>query len=338
MTRLSLQLSPFAHNSLAFSPFYENQVALASGTNFSLVGNGRVSVVQFGEGVEGGKGIGVMRGWDTRDGVYDVAWSEVHENQLAAALGNGSIKLYDVTLDQLPIRSWHEHTAEIMTLEWNNLQKDVFVTASWDQTVKIWSPSRETSLLTVPAHPSQIYGATFSPHSPTILASCGSDGFIRIWDTRLPTPSPTQHSIPPPPAQMQASQSVQQINPNQGEILSIDFNKYVPHLLAFSSQDGSVSTVDLRNTPRGAEGMGVRQVGKAKLGARKVRWDPHASGRMASGGYDMACRIWQTTPQPREVYTHTAHTEFVMGVEWALFDPGLIGSCGWDGRLDLYRV
>lgn len=35
------------------------------------------------------------------------------------------------------MKKWHEHSAEVMSVEWNNLQKDSFVTASWDQTVKI---------------------------------------------------------------------------------------------------------------------------------------------------------------------------------------------------------
>jgi hypothetical protein len=36
--------------------------------------------------------------FDTQDGLYDCAWSEVHENQLVTASGDGSIKLFDITL------------------------------------------------------------------------------------------------------------------------------------------------------------------------------------------------------------------------------------------------
>lgn len=36
--------------------------------------------------------------YDTKGGVCNVVWSEVHENQLATASGDGSIKLWDVTL------------------------------------------------------------------------------------------------------------------------------------------------------------------------------------------------------------------------------------------------
>ena len=36
--------------------------------------------------------------YESQDGLYDVAWSEVHENQLATASGDGSIRLWDIML------------------------------------------------------------------------------------------------------------------------------------------------------------------------------------------------------------------------------------------------
>ena len=37
--------------------------------------------------------------YDAQDGLYDVAWSEIHENQLVSASGDGSIRLWDITLN-----------------------------------------------------------------------------------------------------------------------------------------------------------------------------------------------------------------------------------------------
>ena len=37
--------------------------------------------------------------YDTQDGLYDVAWSEIHENQLVTASGDGSIKMWDVMIN-----------------------------------------------------------------------------------------------------------------------------------------------------------------------------------------------------------------------------------------------
>jgi peroxin-7 len=37
--------------------------------------------------------------YETQDALYDIAWSEVHENQLVTASGDGSIKLWDIMLN-----------------------------------------------------------------------------------------------------------------------------------------------------------------------------------------------------------------------------------------------
>ena len=39
------------------------------------------------------------RRYDTQDALYDVAWSEIHENQLVTASGDGSIKLWDTMIN-----------------------------------------------------------------------------------------------------------------------------------------------------------------------------------------------------------------------------------------------
>lgn len=36
--------------------------------------------------------------YDTQDGLFDVAWSEINENQLVTSSGDGSIKMWDATL------------------------------------------------------------------------------------------------------------------------------------------------------------------------------------------------------------------------------------------------
>jgi WD40 repeat protein len=36
--------------------------------------------------------------YNTQDGLYDIAWSEIHENQLVTASGDGSLKLWDITI------------------------------------------------------------------------------------------------------------------------------------------------------------------------------------------------------------------------------------------------
>ena len=78
-----------------------------------------------------------MARFDTQDSLYDLAWSEAHENQVVVAAGDGSIKLFDIALDQFPVQSWQEHKREVFAVHWNLITKDTFCSSSWDGTVKI---------------------------------------------------------------------------------------------------------------------------------------------------------------------------------------------------------
>ena len=53
------------------------------------------------------------------------------------ATGDGSIKLFDIGLDEFPIRSWKEHNREVFAVHWNLVAKDTFCSSSWDGTIKV---------------------------------------------------------------------------------------------------------------------------------------------------------------------------------------------------------
>jgi peroxin-7 len=75
--------------------------------------------------------------FDTQDSLYDTAWSEAHENQIVVACGDGSVKLFDISLNDFPVQSWQEHNREVYAVSWNLVSKDTFVSSSWDGTIKI---------------------------------------------------------------------------------------------------------------------------------------------------------------------------------------------------------
>ena len=72
-----------------------------------------------------------------QDSLFDLTWSEAHENQVLVASGDGSVKLFDVALDQFPVSSWQEHNREVFAVHWNLVSKDSFCSSSWDGTVKV---------------------------------------------------------------------------------------------------------------------------------------------------------------------------------------------------------
>ncbi len=74
--------------------------------------------------------------------MYDLAWSEINENQMVVACGDGSLKLFDLGVNDFPVMNFHEHKREAFSVCWNPITKDNFISSSWDGTVKIVSSPR----------------------------------------------------------------------------------------------------------------------------------------------------------------------------------------------------
>ncbi|KAF5350265.1 hypothetical protein D9758_007779 [Tetrapyrgos nigripes] len=332
----------FAHYSLAWSPFHSSRIALASSANFGLVGNGRLHLVSVVPGPGGAPTINLDKYFESQDGLYDVAWSEVHENQVLTASGDGSIRLWDIMLNDLAIGVWKEHAREVFSVDWSNIQKDTFVSSSWDGSVKLWKADLPRSVTTIQAHHSCVYQALFSPHQPDLIATCSTDGTLKIFDLRVPTyvAGPNANNFTNP-----LSAAVLTVPASGTEVLTLDWNKYRPFTFATGSVDRMLKVWDCRMIKMGETGQ-VGGLCEATLpgheyAVRKVQWSPHRADFVSSASYDMTCRVWSTVPngaQPQLLYIHDAHTEFVVGCAWSLFEDGVLASCAWDGKLNVLRV
>ncbi|KAF8916027.1 WD40 repeat-like protein [Mucidula mucida] len=337
-----LQTPGFAHYSLAWSPFHNARIALASSANFGLVGNGRLHIVSLGppQAPGGPPTLNCDKYFETQDGLYDVAWSEVHENQVVSASGDGSIRLWDITLNNFAICAWQEHTREVFSVDWSNIKKDTFASSSWDGAVKIWMPDRPRSILTLQAHHSCTYQALFSPHQPDVVATCSTDGTVKIFDLRAPSYAPTTNAFTNP-----MSAAALTVPASGSEILTIDWNKYRPFTLATGSVDKSIKVWDCRmikmSEVNQVGGVCEMQLPGHEYAVRKVQWSPHHADVLASASYDMTCRVWNASPTvtgPRLMYIHDPHTEFVVGCGWSLYEEGVLASCAWDSRLNVFHL
>ncbi|CED84147.1 Peroxisomal targeting signal type 2 receptor [Phaffia rhodozyma] len=335
-----LQIPGYSNFGIAWSPFIPNRLALASSANFGLVGNGRLHILSSLGPL--GK-VQIDQYYDNKDSIFDLAWSELNQNQLVTAGGDGNIKLYDLNLQDFPIKNFHEHSREVMSIDWSNLNKEIFASCSWDGSIKLWSPDRQTSLVTILAHQACVYATQFSPHSPNLLGSSSEDGTFKLWDLRLPD-TRTSGTI----SGSGGARAVVEIRcMNGGEVLSFDWNKYKEGIIATTLTDSSIQTYDLRANRLSAPTSTVipSNVGPTSLPvhrleghvypAKKVAWSPWRADVLASGGYDMTTRVWSTIrPSPTFlVATQSAHTEFVAGLAWSLFEEGILMTCGWDGRV-----
>ena len=228
--------------------------------------------------------------------------------------------------------------------------------------MKLWTPERPRSVSTIHAHLSCVYQALFSPHQPEVLATCSTDGTLKIFDLRSQSYAPSANSFTQP--QTAAALTV----PASGtEILSLDWNKYRPFVLASAGVDKMVKVWDCRMVKLGPDvGQGVGGICEVQFpgheyAVRKVQWSPHRPDVLATASYDMTCRVyvtslrfpsisanvnvleysWTTNPptgRPHLLHIHDPHTEFVVGCGWSLYEEGVLASCGWDSRLNVFRV
>jgi peroxin-7 len=272
--------------------------------------------------------------FDTNDALYDLAWSELNENQLVVATGDGSIKLFDLSLPDFPVMNFHEHKREVFCVTWNPSNRDTFLSSSWDGSVRLWSPTRTQSLRTLPVG-TCTYSASFNPHNSSVISTASSDGQIRLFDLRTPV-SAKYH--------LTSMLSV----PGGAEILTHDWSKYREPVLAAAGVDKLIRVFDVRNPQAGP----VSVMQGHEYAVRRLAWSPHASDVIVSASYDMTVRVWSdgSTMQHQsaamsgggskaglELGLMNRHTEFATGVDWCLFGAGgWVASVGWDERVLLW--
>ena len=154
----------------------------------------------------------------------------MNQNQMVSGDGGGGIKLWDMnTQDGYPIAMWKEHTTEVSSVDWNLQTKDCFLSASWDNTIKLWTPMSQRSIRTFSAHTYCVYQALWSPRKANVFISASGDHSVRIWDTNAPNPA-----LVLAPA-------------HDGEVLSVDWNKYNENVIATAGVDRTIRLWDLRN-------------------------------------------------------------------------------------------
>lgn len=362
---LSYRTSGYSGYGVQYSPFYDNKLAVATAANFGLVGNGRLYILS----INGDGSITPDMHFDTQDGLFNVSWSEAHENQVAVSSGDGSVSLFDISRKTYPIAKFQEHQREVFSVNWNMVEKSLFCTSSWDGTIKVWSPNRSQSLLTLSsgkdlttkASPHMIhqrsvpvskkpiaensnkdcvYEASFSPHDANIIISCNSASHCQVWDTRIAHPL-----------------QVDFIAHNGLEVLSCDYNKYRPSVIATAGVDKTVRVWDLRmirslSQPDSyaplpshhATGPSpLNEMIGHEFAVRKCVWSAHQGDTLLTASYDMTSKVWKDTTDHAArflnkvnhgsscVKSFDRHREFVIDCDWSLWgDPGWVATTGWD--------
>jgi peroxin-7 len=104
----------------------------------------------------------------------DVAWSEANENIVASCGGDGSVKLWDVSppFKANPLRHFDAHAREAVSLDWNVNHTQLFLSSSWDDTIKLWNAVEGSCVNTFTRHSYCVYSVKWWVLGAARLLSC----------------------------------------------------------------------------------------------------------------------------------------------------------------------
>ncbi|WJX11560.1 hypothetical protein P8452_02161 [Trifolium repens] len=105
-----------------------------------------------------------------------------HSYDLAVADDNGYVHLFN-SRSRNNISEWKTHEDIVLDVCW--LKEDTrIVTASWDQSVKIWDVEQKTCLRKLWEHTDRVATVCSHPTNDDIIVSGSNDGSCRLWDLR----------------------------------------------------------------------------------------------------------------------------------------------------------
>ncbi|NXG54574.1 DTL protein, partial [Hemiprocne comata] len=108
------------------------------------------------------------------------------EHVLAVANEEGFVRLYDTeaqATSKLIFKEWQAHSNAVFDLAWVPGEHKI-VTASGDQTAKVWDVRASELLGICKGHQCSLKSVAFSRFEKAVFCTGGRDGNIMVWDTR----------------------------------------------------------------------------------------------------------------------------------------------------------
>lgn len=303
------------------SPFDGTILAIATCQNFGLKGTGRLYIIQTDASGE----ARLLQQYDFRDGIFDVAWSEIERGALVVGGGDGTvyrINFGDAKTAQITA-PLYTHGREISSLDWCPLRQDKFLSTSWDGTIRV-SASTDSSLsTTIRGHAGVVNEARWNPRHANLLISVSADRTARLWDDRHQNNS--------------AVSAAAVISPDESlmvqDFLTVDWNKYDEWNIV-TGTPSDLLFWDIRALTRGP----VNRIPLAHRRAiKRVRYSPWQGNKLASVGFDMSLKLWNLSSLNPRGLSFDHYTEFVTGLDWSNFDRNKLFTCSWDETVRLHK-
>lgn len=306
--------------SVRYSPFDNSLLACVCCDKFGLSGSASLCLLKYTENAFMSSKFEIVESFKTPYSMFDVDWAPIDPSLLLTANGNGSISIWKYPLENKMFErkclfNKQEHVKEVYSVHWepSGMRMYHFLSASWDQTIKVWNLSNTglTFLSCLSDHESMVYSASWNPKKTGVIVSTSADKTFRIWDVNS-----SNNSTP-----VFVSKAA------KSDILCCDWNKVDGNLFVLGYASGLIELHDfrfLKNPP-------IKRYENAHdYAIRKIRFSPHFANLFGSISYDMSTKLWTTDNQ---YDGEKNHTEFAYGFDFDPKIPNRLVDCGWDRRV-----
>lgn len=194
------------------------------------------------------------------------------------------------------------------------------IVSLWNPHAVLASEGRDLGVLyTGQAHAGAVHSVEFHPVKPNLLATCGADSEVNIFNVDRPQ-SPDSYKAP-------GSSKIA-----GAEILCCSWNRTVPHILCASSNTGITVVWDLKMK---------KEVISFKDPADRHRcsdvvWNPEVPTQLLvtyDDDRNPSMQMWDLRNCQFPFKETSGHTKGILGVAWNPMDPNLLISCGKDNKL-----
>ena len=223
---------------------------------------------------------------------------------------NGSVGIYHLSLSRIDSTTLPGHCESVFDCRFSNHSPDIFASASFDQTIKIWNVKKMELQSAIYAR-HVVYSVAWSADGKQIAAGLGS-GEVGMFDVA-------------------SGKQIWKQKLHSDSAWKVDWSSRTPELLASTSKDGTTCAFSA------STGKAVWSFAHPKS-SFGLCFSPHDGPvLMATGCHDNLVRVFDLE-KSAPVYTLSGHENEVYNVAWSPFHPHLIASGSNDKTVRVHNI
>lgn len=119
---------------------------------------------------------------------FDFSWMD--STVYLAGTEEGHVHKCSVSYSEQYLYSYFGHMGPVYSVRWSPFLPSVFLSASADWTVRLWSEEKAEPLLVFQTGKAAVNDVKWCPHNSTVFADVTDSGALEVWDMSLSTLRP----------------------------------------------------------------------------------------------------------------------------------------------------